>query len=483
MLKGHAKIELTDVTTGEKQVTEHDNMITNAIQKEVLVSRGLIPSPAFCEAYNSNSLNNSYNNAIQLFGGMYLWKNALTTDADDYWIPADNELVGYSYVDAENSGVNKQLGSYSKVQSGTQSDGSYKHVWNFSTDQANGEIGAISLCPNVAGALSAGIDISNYDSAKMLPSGTYYKSGITNTYLQVGCNNLGICVDIDDDYAYFINLNTFNTQYQTDTSQFIGNNGRKIRVYRTAHPNNCVSAFQGSFQIDNYIDYYDIQMPDNFDISMLGSHTAYGIWYSYKGTFYVGFSKDNKASTLNIAKINIKDSTVNVYTVNFPETVKLTYMSWMSSYVPNSLTYQIVVIQNTLYAISDTSNNIVYCDLTDTVKGTISLITTVTNLNGTIGDNLTVTDRNNNHYIISNDTHKAKLLCEKSSLSNILTENTFYTSQGELIKYITISNPTQCGIQHGITCPVFVTTKNNLDRTITKTSSQSMTITYTLTPA
>ena len=30
-MKGHAKIELTNVETGEKRVIEHDNMITNAV--------------------------------------------------------------------------------------------------------------------------------------------------------------------------------------------------------------------------------------------------------------------------------------------------------------------------------------------------------------------------------------------------------------------------------------------------------------------
>lgn len=35
MLKGHAKIELKDINTGEIKTYEHDNMITNAVASSI----------------------------------------------------------------------------------------------------------------------------------------------------------------------------------------------------------------------------------------------------------------------------------------------------------------------------------------------------------------------------------------------------------------------------------------------------------------
>ena len=35
MLKGHTKIELTNVTTGEKEVHEHENIVTVALEKNL----------------------------------------------------------------------------------------------------------------------------------------------------------------------------------------------------------------------------------------------------------------------------------------------------------------------------------------------------------------------------------------------------------------------------------------------------------------
>ena len=104
-----------------------------------------------------------------LFGGLFLFSNALSVDKDDYLVPFDNDMTGYSYYNITNTGKNTQLGSYSSKESGFQEDGSFKWVYNFDTTQANGQISAVALTPYASGVLSAGIKNENFDNSKISP--------------------------------------------------------------------------------------------------------------------------------------------------------------------------------------------------------------------------------------------------------------------------------------------------------------------------
>ena len=154
MLKGHTKIELTNVDTGEKEIHEHDNIVTVALEKNL---NELSKMKSYSEV-NTRML--PINNLG--LGGILLFENELTAETNNITMPSDkeNHLVGYASNDAY-SGSDTRRGSRNSSESGAI-DGGYKYVWDFSTSQANGQISALSLTHSVCGATPYGYNAWQY---------------------------------------------------------------------------------------------------------------------------------------------------------------------------------------------------------------------------------------------------------------------------------------------------------------------------------
>lgn len=138
MLKGHTKIILTDVKTGKQEVHEDNNLITNAIDKII----------------NCEIAMNHYPNdyllpiATKLLGGIMLFDEELTESADNIHFPVEAHLLGYA--GQSTNTTDKYRGSYNSGESGRTPTG-YKSVWDFGTNQGNGEIKAIARTHSQAG--------------------------------------------------------------------------------------------------------------------------------------------------------------------------------------------------------------------------------------------------------------------------------------------------------------------------------------------
>lgn len=158
MLKGKAKIELTNVKTGEKETHESENMITNFFNDIVQCdSIGASFAPIL-----SHQINQTYTTPMQpvfnyfkkLTQGIVLWDNVLEEDISKYH-SYDNDALAigvanhYTYsgnITSRGSFNEKEsslLVSYPYMKSGEQ----IKYVWDFNTSQAIGTIKSISLCP------------------------------------------------------------------------------------------------------------------------------------------------------------------------------------------------------------------------------------------------------------------------------------------------------------------------------------------------
>ena len=130
-MKGHTKIILTNVETGEQEVHEDDNLITNALDKLINIEMAMNHAP------NTRILPIATN----ALGGIMLFDNTLTEDVNNIHFPAEAHLVGYA-----NTSVNtddKFRGSWNSVESGKTMTG-YTAVWDFGTAQANGTIKAVA---------------------------------------------------------------------------------------------------------------------------------------------------------------------------------------------------------------------------------------------------------------------------------------------------------------------------------------------------
>ncbi len=144
MMKGHVKIELLDHRTGQLKTSEHENMLTNAL--------------AYRAGIDSNDNIALYGNDMSLMplatkglGGLFLFDGSLEESAENIHFPMDVHLTGCAGRGAGNSASNLQ-GTIDNTNSGYE-DGKYTTVWNFLPNQANGVIASLSLTHARAGEM------------------------------------------------------------------------------------------------------------------------------------------------------------------------------------------------------------------------------------------------------------------------------------------------------------------------------------------
>lgn len=266
-MKGHSKIELTDVNTGAVQTFENDNMVTNAL-KYFLAD--------CCQSHNCLTASNIKDKNIwkTLLGGIMLFDTALEENADNVLPHAGMKMIGNGAYGVSNSGAITELGSFNTTESGVQSDGSVKLVYDFSTAQANGTIESCALTSNAGGIIGIGNGTS----------GKYFASKPTN------------CDGLDMFYTY---SGAYNNLLHPDySSSNTSSSGLKL-VYADA-TNNCL------------LWEYDHNPKTNGTIEF----RKYGI---------------------NLSKLNVKysntlsDNLLDTITVTVPDDLK-TYLNSASSY-------------------------------------------------------------------------------------------------------------------------------------------------------
>ena len=140
-LKGHTRITLTDVHTGKKEAVEDDNMVSNAVSE--------ILNHNFCGLANFS--NSNLMPLWNLFGGLMLFRDPITENAGNYAIPSDgtNPMIGHAGQTAHST-----ASIYRGNPNGGETiftDSSAKFVWDFATNQANGQISCASLIPKFLG--------------------------------------------------------------------------------------------------------------------------------------------------------------------------------------------------------------------------------------------------------------------------------------------------------------------------------------------
>ena len=139
-LHGHAKIELTNVKTGEVQTVEEDNMFTNALSD-------IFASPSASRAIysgNAQSIGGLLPLQETAIGGILCLKSPREEDPNKYEMPFnEDEITGYASYNT-NSTTDIFRGSRNLTESKKIKNG-YQLVWDFSTSQGNGLISCICL--------------------------------------------------------------------------------------------------------------------------------------------------------------------------------------------------------------------------------------------------------------------------------------------------------------------------------------------------
>ena len=180
MIKGKTKIELFDAKTGQRQyVHESSNMVTNAISQLTNVMAAANQRLDDCVFPISQ-------NAL---GGIMLFDGDVEENVNNVFFPTNVHLTGYA---GRVDGKGTLRGTYNTIES-KETENSFTSVWDFDTSQANGNIKSVCL----TSALSGQSPLSYFH--RYVPDNMY--NGQVNTY------GRWYFVRYDGEYAIMYKLN------------------------------------------------------------------------------------------------------------------------------------------------------------------------------------------------------------------------------------------------------------------------------------
>lgn len=216
-IKGHVQIDLHDTRTGFNERIEKDNLVTNALDT---LSKFSLTSP------------NGYFSPIatKALGGIMLFDNAIEESASNVYLPSDSHIVGMAGQTAETDDFR---GTYNTEESCVIENG-YTSVWDFATNQCNGQIGAVarthadilnsySLTPSIGSLLTVIYDSSlssAYGLAYDKANGYYYFYDTKDSKvkrIKYFANKLGVCDEFRDTFKSY-NLKPYEYEEVEDLS-------------------------------------------------------------------------------------------------------------------------------------------------------------------------------------------------------------------------------------------------------------------------
>lgn len=465
MLKGHAKIELTNVKTGEKKVIEHDNMLTN-YYRDLFTPRGIA---------GRNIVHTGIAwNKQQMFGGILLFENSLDNNADNYKFPHDNKMVARGSNIAY-SGVDTTIGSFNEAESSFSVD-SATLVWDWTQERGNGTISALGLTSAEGGLIGAGRDIEGdtADASILAP----------NTHRINETANIG------------------GTQYPSPVYIDKTNN----KMYAVIYNNNALTVREYQF-VDNGIDlltiltvnsnylYQDISKYKETVVSMtsynLGSNP---VSFCYEGKLYITTATTAWGSgSKTFVRYDFATGTIDTVSIsnNTGESI------YMTSFGTNR-TAVFAIYNGYLYG-ATTANHIVYIGLADNTdcglvkdgNGETIVRTTSTNIYSMFAVVWGELFFNASTIWASGkgDANQKKMyVLDSKNVARRRNLAPFLMGNYDLFANIDGYNDSAVAIyaNQGTGAPIrtfnlmCLATKNNLDTPVTKTADMTMRVTYTI---
>lgn len=195
-IKGHTEIQLTNVKTGEVKTYHDDNMMTNGLA-EFMKNHGMLCGTPFTDAVKNDLINT-------LLGGILLFDTALTENANNTRLTDGVKMTANAAQGVTHTGDPSELGSYDANESGWQNAAHtvYRHVFTWTTSQGNGRIASACLTSKPHGFIGEGNGTSKTQvTDNNLNLFTYSNEEYLN-------NNTKIVLMIKDNEVYFISLDT-----------------------------------------------------------------------------------------------------------------------------------------------------------------------------------------------------------------------------------------------------------------------------------
>ena len=469
-LKGKTTFELTDVNTGEVEVIEDTNMITNGLQ-DFLATYGYFG----CDVLSNDKMGAS-SLWVNALGGLFLFDSRLDENVENTFMPAGVKMIGNGSKDVSNSGAVTELGSYNTTESGLQSDGSIKLVYEFNTAQANGTIACACLTSKIGGYIGMGNDSTryvntNYNLFEFISDGNHYcKSNIAGA----GNDTSHILYPVYSENAIYF-TNPYNIKYSSAYASQHWSATKKIQILKVRAGFTGVSIKDRRY-LDKVIATYDVDIPQDI-LDYMGTSTNYiTISRDSERNVYVIFNKHpsiiNAGEFCWIMKID-KDMNATAYkfTNNVGKTLRLDneYITFDGDYLWMMYAYNRPFY---LYGIK-------YSDSTQIIETGVNR-SNICNLY-TIGKNLIGLYSGSNCptvYDVVNRTHG-----QPNGYMYVDDDNVLIPFADKKGVYLQVHLTTTPNYLYVMKDPRYLATINNLSEPVIKTSSKTMKVTYTITEA
>lgn len=224
-LKGVTKLELFDADTGILlDSVEESNLVTNAVNN---IFNGALNALA---SFNNNgagtherleylfTLPDGYNIAKALFGGVLIFSKNIVEDVE-HCIPTIDEIkscVGYANLGLTTGG-SLFKGSFNESES-EFTDNTFKFVWDFNSDQCNGDIACICLTSDAGANTGLKYNIINtYNDCHVMnfiqknmwnkENSVYYNSAHNPMFKSSYNNSYFSGMYIYNNYLYYVHTN------------------------------------------------------------------------------------------------------------------------------------------------------------------------------------------------------------------------------------------------------------------------------------
>lgn len=466
-IKGHTKIELTDIRTKKKETVEHDNVFQSGIIANYMRSLGI---------FNNNPYANgtwAARSILQnLVGGIFLFKDTITEGTE--YMPAGNKMIGNASMGISNSSTPTELGSYNDIESSITAN-SATLVFDWNTTQGNGEIGCVCLTSDTGGLIG-------YGNA----SGSVYSSPIQLTRNQ-NSNNIGnytVCGNYG--YNFAINNSTRTlTIYKTKlpiTKESIFSKTTETITKTFEHSQFSAEAIETRYIGNNKILIFGTRGRDwGFYNYIDNNATGYILIYDCSNdTLTEGKITNTTGSALYLASATGGSGTT--YADNFAVNGNFAYFTRVSSSVGTS---------TSVYKFNITTGALVETITLNYPAATIADQYHMPTHFTPILPDIWAYRGQNNILVLHDTVNETEYPCNASAIinSNNNVGSPVYNdsidaivSKGQGLATMTYSSY-NASAAFAFKNPLYLATINNLDSPVTKTAAKTMKITYTLTPA
>lgn len=462
-LKGTTKIELTDVNTGEVEVFENRNMVTNAL-RDIFMPLGLSQKP-----------NRYFNEFVpyyaKLLGGILCFDTEIPEDADNYYPPAEANLIGCASYGVQNNTKNTFRGGFNQTESEINLKDRYvKYVYDFATSQANGTISSVCLTHVNGGYTSYGSKNTVYTTSYPLVQGicedtlqyvyTNYTGANTGSKcsgMTIGTTELIFLIDRTEDCILYFKLVDKKHVHIIKRRAFLKSVSILDNVYTTK------------------------PLVDEIEVAELSSELRIGYWgYNYDpetDCLYICTCQEYRvAPNGNVLVTEIKMGTWKVRQYEVTNT--------MDKYLNANGSWQMYVSGGFLLLKGyDAPYDLYKFQLTNPANVVKFTRTNVGNINGvpkiTINGRIYL-DNTDNQLLIAN-MHTKEIMPPECQcfFNNRYNQYHMTPVRGESLLYFVDAGSSGGTLGWYMMCN-YLATINNLDTPVTKTADKTMKITYIL---